>query len=86
MDVSRIDREIATGEFFTNEVPRQSDGRRELRGKQLHLIGLISTVSAFIARTSLRAVRMANKRGVERVLYIAFSMGAIRRRHQPLTM
>src|SRR5207244_10996698 len=42
MDVSRIDHEIATGEFFNNEVlGKTMEGARE-RGKQLHPMGLIS--------------------------------------------
>src|SRR5713226_9564429 len=40
MDVSRIDDDIANGEFFGNEVlARAMDGAKS-RGRQLHLMGL----------------------------------------------
>src|SRR5712691_2241372 len=42
MDVSRIDQDIATGYFFSNEVLAKAMDSAKERGKQLHLIGLIS--------------------------------------------
>src|SRR5437879_9550342 len=76
MDVSRIDHEIATGEFFSNEVlAKTMDGARE-RGKQLHLMGLISDGQVHSSQEHLYALlRMAKQRGVERVFVHCFLDG-----------
>src|SRR5712691_5918096 len=42
MDVSRIDHDIQTGDFFKNEVLLKAMDGAKSRGKQLHLMGLIS--------------------------------------------
>src|SRR5712692_8218087 len=42
MDVSRIDQDIQTGQFFRNEVLVRTMESVKERGKQLHLMGLIS--------------------------------------------
>ena len=76
MDVSRIDHEIATGEFFNNEVlTKTMDGARE-RGKQLHLMGLISDGQVHSSQEHLYALlRMTKQRGVERVFVHCFLDG-----------
>ena len=76
MDVSRIDHEIATGEFFNNEVlAKTMDGARE-RGKQLHLMGLISDGQVHSSQEHLYALlRMTKQRGVERVFVHCFLDG-----------
>ena len=76
MDVSRIDHEIATGEFFNNEVlAKTMDGARE-RGKQLHLMGLISDGQVHSSQEHLYALlRMTKQRGVERVFIHCFLDG-----------
>src|SRR5712671_4018112 len=42
MDVSRIDHDIAIGEFFRNEVLLAAMNGAKTRGKALHLLGLVS--------------------------------------------
>src|SRR5215213_8006514 len=42
MDVSLVDHEIETGEFFRNEVLQNAIERARTRNKALHLMGLIS--------------------------------------------
>src|SRR6185503_15926656 len=42
MDVSRVDHEIATGEFFHNEVLLAAINEAKKTGKALHLMGLLS--------------------------------------------
>src|SRR5207237_8179574 len=76
MDVSRIDNDIATGEFFRNEVLANAiDGVKE-RGKQLHLLGLISDGQVHWSQEHLYALlRMAKQRGVERVFGHCFLDG-----------
>jgi 2,3-bisphosphoglycerate-independent phosphoglycerate mutase len=76
MDVSRIDHDIATGDFFSNEVlAKAMDGARE-RGKQLHLMGLISDGQVHSSQEHLYALlRMAKQRGVERVFVHCFLDG-----------
>ncbi|PYS43170.1 MAG: 2,3-bisphosphoglycerate-independent phosphoglycerate mutase [Acidobacteria bacterium] len=76
MDVSRIDHEIATGEFFNNEVlTKTMDGARE-RGKQLHLMGLISDGQVHSSQEHLYALpRMTKQHGVERVFIHCFLDG-----------
>ena len=44
MDVSLVDHEIETGEFFRNKVLTKAMEGAKTRGKALHLMGLILTV------------------------------------------
>ena len=76
MDVSRIDQDIATGEFFDNPVlANVMDGAKEC-GKQLHLIGLISDGQVHSSQEHLYALlRMAKQRGFERVFIHCFLDG-----------
>src|SRR2546426_676498 len=76
MDVSRIDHDTASGDFFRNEVLANAmDGAKE-RGKQLHLMGLISDGQVHSSQEHLYALlRMAKQRGVERVFVHCFLDG-----------
>jgi len=76
MDVSRIDHDIATGEFFQNEVLANAMDGAKSRGKQLHLMGLISDGQVHSSQEHLYALlRMAKQRGVERVFVHCFLDG-----------
>src|SRR5213083_2060960 len=76
MDVSRIDHEIATGEFFGNEVLAKAMDDAKSRGRQLHLMGLISDGQVHSSQEHLYALlRMAKQRGVERVFIHCFLDG-----------
>src|SRR5438552_10763552 len=76
MDISRIDQDIATGEFFKNDaLIRAMDGAKS-RTKQLHLMGLISDGKVHSSQDHLYAlVRMAKQRGLERVFVHCFLDG-----------
>lgn len=76
MDVSRVDYEIATGEFFKNPVLVASmDGVRE-RGKALHLMGLVSDGQVHSSLEHLYALlRMAKSNGLEEVFVHCFLDG-----------
>src|SRR6059036_2232407 len=76
MDVSVIDHEIETGEFFRNEVLAKAMDGAKSRGKQLHLMGLISDGQVHSSQEHLYALlRMAKQRGVERVFVHCFLDG-----------
>src|SRR5438552_14399275 len=76
MDVSRIDHDIQTGEFFRNEVLAKAIDDAKSRGKQLHLMGLISDGQVHSSQEHLYALlRMAKQRGVERVFVHCFLDG-----------
>lgn len=76
MDVSRVDHDIATGEFFRNEVLLATmDGARK-REKVLHLIGLISDGQVHSSQEHLYALlRLAKQRDLERVFVHCFLDG-----------
>ena len=76
MDVSRIDHDIETGEFFKNEVlVKAMDGAKE-RSKQLHLMGLVSDGQVHSSQEHLYALlRMAKERGLTRVYVHCFLDG-----------
>jgi len=76
MDVSLIDHDIETGEFFRNEkLVNAMDGAKS-RGKQLHLMGLISDGQVHSSQEHLYALlRMAKQRGVEGVFVHCFLDG-----------
>ena len=65
MDVSRIDHDIETGEFFRNEVlVKAVDGARA-RGKALHLMGLLSDGQVHSSQEHIYALlRLAKQSGV----------------------
>jgi 2,3-bisphosphoglycerate-independent phosphoglycerate mutase len=76
MDVSRIDHDIETGEFFKNEVlVKAMDGAKE-GSKQLHLMGLVSDGQVHSSQEHLYALlRMAKERGLTRVYVHCFLDG-----------
>src|SRR5207302_3963721 len=66
MDVSLIDRDIQTGEFFRNEVLADAMDGAKSRGKQLHLMGLISDGQVHSSQEHLYALlRLAKRRGLQ---------------------
>ena len=76
MDVSRIDHDIASGEFFNNEVLAKAMVGAKSRGKQIHLMGLISDGQVHSSQEHLYALlRMAKQRGIERVFIHCFLDG-----------
>ena len=76
MDVSLVDHEIETGEFFNNKaLTKAMDGARE-RGKALHLMGLVSDGQVHSSLTHLYALlKMAKGCGLEHVFIHCFLDG-----------
>ncbi|HEY0544970.1 MAG TPA: 2,3-bisphosphoglycerate-independent phosphoglycerate mutase [Pyrinomonadaceae bacterium] len=76
MDVSRIDHDIKTGEFFQNEVlVKAMDGAKE-RKTALHLMGLVSDGQVHSSQEHLYALlKMAKERGLRRVYVHCFLDG-----------
>jgi 2,3-bisphosphoglycerate-independent phosphoglycerate mutase len=76
MDVSRVDHDIATGEFFRNEVLLAAIDGAKQRGKALHLMGLLSDGQVHSSQEHLYALlRLAKQRGLERVFIHCFLDG-----------
>ena len=76
MDVSRVDHDIATGEFFRNEVLLSAMDGVGKRGKALHLMGLVSDGQVHSSQEHLYALlRLAKQRGLERVFVHCFLDG-----------
>jgi len=76
MDVSRVDHDIATSEFFRNEVLLSATDGVKKRGKALHLMGLISDGQVHSSQQHLYAIiRLAKQRGLERVFVHCFLDG-----------
>lgn len=76
MDVSLVDHEIETGEFFRNVTLAGAMDTARDRGKALHLMGLISDGQVHSSLTHLNALlKMANGRGLERVFIHCFLDG-----------
>jgi len=76
MDVSRVDHDIATGEFFRNEVLLSVMDGVKKRGKALHLMGLISDGQVHSSQEHLYALlRLAKQRGLGRVFVHCFLDG-----------
>ncbi len=76
MDVSRVDHDITTGEFFRNEVLLAAMDGVKQRGKALHLMGLISDGQVHSSQEHLYALlRLAKLRSVERVFVHCFLDG-----------
>ena len=76
MDVSLVDHEIETGEFFANKVLVSAvDGARD-RDKALHLMGLCSDGQVHSSLTHLYALlKLAKDRGLQRVYIHCFLDG-----------
>lgn len=74
MDVTRIDLMIASGEFFSNPVLK--DSMRHARTRRLHLLGLLSDGGVHSLMTHLFALlKMAKMEGVEDVVVHCFMDG-----------
>ena len=76
MDVSLVDHEIETGEFFRNNVLVEAMEGAKTRGKALHLMGLISDGQVHSSLTHLYALlKMAKDHGLEHVYVHGFLDG-----------
>lgn len=76
MDVSRVDYDIATGEFFRNGVLVAAMEGAKKRSSALHLMGLLSDGKVHSSIEHLYALlRMARERGLERVYIHCFLDG-----------
>ena len=76
MDVSRVDHDIATGEFSRNEVLLTAIEGAKTRGRALHLIGLLSDGQVHSSQEHLyELLRLAKQRGLERVYVHCFLDG-----------
>jgi 2,3-bisphosphoglycerate-independent phosphoglycerate mutase len=76
MDVSLVDHEIETGEFFRNPVLTHTMQRAQNGGRALHLMGLISDGQVHSSLNHLYAqLKMARDLGVERVFIHCFLDG-----------
>src|ERR1051325_4215871 len=74
MDVSLVDHEIETGEFFQNKILTQA--MEDARGKALHLMGLVSDGQVHSSLTHLYALlKMAKDHSLERVYVHCFLDG-----------
>jgi 2,3-bisphosphoglycerate-independent phosphoglycerate mutase len=74
MDVTRIDKMIASGEFFKN--PVLLDAMRHARAHRLHLMGLCSDGGVHSLLTHLYALlKLAKQEGVEQVFVHCFMDG-----------
>ena len=75
-DLSRINRAITDGSFFSNPVlGKLMDGVVE-RGRSLHLMGLLSDAGVHSAMGHVKAlVKMARERGVTKLYVHAFTDG-----------
>jgi 2,3-bisphosphoglycerate-independent phosphoglycerate mutase len=76
MDVSRVDHDIASGEFFRNEVLLAAMNGVKKRGKAPHLMGLVSDGQVHSSQQHLYALlRLAKQCGLERVFIHCFLDG-----------
>ena len=76
MDITRIDMQIASGEFQKNPAIVQAMQRARENGRQLHIFGLVSDGGVHSHQEHLYALlRTAREYGVERVFVHAFMDG-----------
>ncbi len=76
MDVSRVDYEIATGNFLQNKVLLAAIDGAKARGTALHLMGLLSDGQVHSSAEHLYALlRFAKQRGLPRVFIHCFLDG-----------
>jgi 2,3-bisphosphoglycerate-independent phosphoglycerate mutase len=76
MDVSLVDHEIETGEFFRNKVLLEAVEGAKTRGKALHLMGLASDGQVHSSLTHLHALlKLAKDHGLEHVYVHCFLDG-----------
>ena len=82
MDVSRIDYEISTGEFFKNPALITVMDSVKRKDRALHLMGLLSDGQVHSSLEHLYALlRMAKAQQIDASLFTAFWMVATRRHH-----
>ncbi len=75
-DLSRINRAITDGTFFTNPVLNGLMERTRERAGSLHLMGLLSDAGVHSAMGHVRAiVQLAGRQGIDRVYVHAFTDG-----------
>ncbi len=75
-DITRIDKAIADGDFFTNKVFSDEMDRLARKGKALHLFGLVSDGQVHSSLEHLYAlVEMARQKNVKEVFLHAFMDG-----------
>jgi len=76
MDVSLVDHEIETGEFFRNDVLTRAMEGAKARGKALHFMGLMSDGQVHSSLTHLYALlKMAKEHGPDHVFVHCFLDG-----------
>jgi 2,3-bisphosphoglycerate-independent phosphoglycerate mutase len=76
MDVSRVDHDIETGEFFRNPVLLAAINHARTQGTALHLMGLVSDGQVHSSQEHLYALmRLAKQQGLERVFIHCFLDG-----------
>ncbi len=76
MDVSLVDHEIETGEFFHNKALVEAMDGAKARGKALHLMGLISDGQVHSSLTHLYALlKLAKDHGLDQVFVHCFLDG-----------
>ena len=76
MDVSLVDHEINTGEFFKNDALTKAMEVAKSRGRALHLMGLLSDGQVHSSQTHLYALlQMAKNHGLEQVFIHCFLDG-----------
>ncbi len=76
MDISKIDRMIENGEFFSNPVLLDVINHARSGGRRLHIFGLLSDGGVHSHQNHLYALlRMAKQNGVDRVFVHAFMDG-----------
>ncbi len=76
MDVSRIDHDIKTKQFFNNEVIAAAMDTAKQRGTSLHLMGLVSDGMVHSSQEHLyELLRMAKMRGLHKVYVHCFLDG-----------
>ncbi len=76
MDISKIDRMIENGEFFSNPVLLDAIKHARSGGRRLHIFGLLSDGGVHSHQNHLYALlRMAKQNGVDRVFVHAFMDG-----------
>ena len=76
MDVSLVDHEIETGEFFRNAILTNTIDRARIAPRSLHLMGLVSDGQVHSSLTHLYALlKMAKDHALERVFIHCFLDG-----------
>lgn len=75
-DLERINRSIATGEFFVNPILTQAVQKAKQAGKALHILGLLSDGGVHSHQDHIHAmIEMAARNGLEKIYVHAFLDG-----------